>query len=719
VIHYSLAKPPASGYKPRYADQRVGYFISATRDFGSKDPDTNFVRRINRWRLEKADPKAKLSPPKKQVVWWVEDNVPHEFRPFVEQGILEWNKAFEKVGFRNALGVRWQNERDEFDPEDINYCTFRWVATPWTFAMSGLRADPITGEMIDGDVVFDASWIRYWKEEYAFLVGTPIPTTDQGVYAPLDVGEIISPIMAVKHGYGLTSPLPGLRGRAQQQQRQEDPPRAELVPSTWSPLHLALSRRLAPGKFTTCQCALAKRHEFSLAAMALAAKKEKEGDAEPKLPEEFLGQAIKEVVMHEVGHSLGLRHNFKASSMLDLEQVNDPAITRNKGMVGSVMDYNPINIVRKGQKQGDYATTTIGPYDYWAIEYAYKPIEGDETEELKKIAARSPEPDLVFATDEDMFMSNDPLVNAFDLGSDTLRYGQQRLALAADLFKELDAKVVKEGESWARLRSAFSVLLAQYANAAYLASGYIGGQYFSRDFKGTKDARDPIVPVPGAKQRAALDFLAQEILSDKALQFSPQLLRRLTMEHWYHWGSDSFLLYGSVDYPIYDRILAIQRIVLAQCYDPSVLQRLQNHQLLSQPDDKPIQIAEVFRTLTDTIWSELQAAPQGKATELAISTIRRNLQREQLRRLSTIIIGTRQSPYVDLYRYVLFFGGSRNYPPDARSLARLHLKEIEERIQANFKMQELKIDAPTRAHLEESSQLIHKVLEAGFESTEP
>ena len=128
---------------------------------------------------------------------------------------------------------------------------------------------------------------------------------------------------------------------------------------------------------------------------------------ELKLPDEFLGQVIKEVVMHEVGHSLGLRHNFKASTMLRPDQINDTAITRAKGMTGSVMDYNPINIAPKGQKQGDYATTTIGPYDYWAIEYAYTPIDGDEEAELKKIAARSPEPDLVFATDED-FSNNDP-----------------------------------------------------------------------------------------------------------------------------------------------------------------------------------------------------------------------------------------------------------------------------------------------------------------------
>ena len=110
--------------------------------------------------------------------------------------------------------------------------------------------------------------------------------------------------------------------------------------------------------------------------------------------------------------------------------MNDTAITRAKGQSGSVMDYNPINIAPKGQKQGDYVTTTIGPYDYWAIEYAYKPIDGDEAAELKKIAARSPEPDLATRPTRTC-AGNDPLVNAYDLGSDPSRFAKDRIALAA------------------------------------------------------------------------------------------------------------------------------------------------------------------------------------------------------------------------------------------------------------------------------------------------
>jgi hypothetical protein len=737
VLHYSLTKPPEPGYKPRLADQRVGFFLNATKDFGSKDPDTNFTRRINRWRLEKANPSAKLSPPKKQITWWVENNVPHEFRPFVEEGILEWNKAFEKIGYRNAIGVRWQQEGDKFDPEDINYCTFRWITTPFTYAMSGLRADPMTGEMIDGDVVFDASWIRYWQMEYAFLVGTPIPTGEDNKDAnaaagslamPLDVGEVISPIMAAKHGYGLPVPSPGreryVRQKQDQQSGHDHDTLPLVVPSSWSPIQVLMHQRLAEGRMCTCQYALAKQQEFRLAAIAMAAKpsggKDKDKDKSKdsiELPEELIGQLIKEIVMHEVGHSLGLRHNFKASSMLKVDQLNDTAITHKKGLSGSVMDYIPVNISPDQKKQGDFASTTIGPYDYWAIEYAYKPIDGDEKKELLKIAARSPEADLKYATDEDLWMSNDPHVQAFDLGDDPLAFGKQRVELAEKLLPKLDDKVVRDGESWARLRSAFSLLLAQYGNAAYLASSYIAGQDFAKHHKGGKDTEDPIVPITGEKQREALHFVAEKILSDKAFKFSPRLLRRLSMDNWYHWGSASYF-FDSVDYPVYDRILDIQRVGLNYCLDASVLRRLQNQKLLAK-DDKPLEMSEIFRTLTDSIWSELGKNDGDKPEKFEVSLIRRNLQREHVRKLSKIVIEQRRNPLYDLYDYVSFFGGSQQYPADARSLARMHIREIDKKIDGLLQDKDRKMDDATRAHLEEIHEQITMVLKAQMSASGP
>jgi hypothetical protein len=744
IIHYSLVKAPDSSYKPRYADDRVGHFLDAAKDFGKPDPDTYFVRQVNRWRLEKSDPKAKLSPPKKQIIWYIEGTVPERYRPAVEEGILEWNKAFEKVGFKNAIAVRWQTDgRDDFDPEDINYCTFRWGTADGAGAYSGLRSNPLTGEMIDGDVVFDDGLVRFWREEYAFMTGhTPTaPGLGGRDGLPVAMAEVISPVMALKKGFGLPLPPAALRPRAEG---------VEPVPAGQFAALARLSRGALTGQFAGCQLVTGLRSQLGMAALALSAAGDKEGE----LSEEALSQLIKYVVMHEVGHSLGLRHNFHASTMLTADQVNDPAITRVKGQSGSVMDYNPLNIAAKGQKQGDFATTTIGPYDYWAIEYAYRPIDGDEEKELKKIAARSPDPDLVYSTDEDMFLDNDPLVNAFDLGSDPTRYAKDRIALAAELMKGLDDKVVKGGEPWSRTRRAFSILLGQWGDGAYLMSSHVGGQYVSRDHKAEdpkddktadkdkekaekekadKDKaekekadkeqpalkpRDPITPVPGAKQRDALKVVAEEVLSDKAFRFSPALLRKLASERWYHWGNEMLFYFGGgVDYPVYQRILGIQKIVLGQCLDGGTLSRLQNQEIQAEPGTQPLTMAEVFRALTEGIWSECGSA-DAQDSAVTCSTIRRNLQREHLKKLSALVLGRKRSPYEDLYDY-LFIYDVPEAPADAKSLARMHLEEIRDRIGKALDRPNGRIDDTTRAHLKECRTRINKVLDATLDVNEP
>ena len=435
--------------------------------------------------------------------------MPIEYRPYVEEGIREWNKAFERIGFRDAIAVRWAEEgRDEFDPEDTRYCTFRWVTSDMGYARSCLRADPMTGEMIDGDVIFDAGFIRHWKQQYALLIATKTTAEGGEAPAPLALGEVVSPILASKMGFG--QPAAGQLLGLDALERNPDRLVPEVIPSDQNFLAWELARTAARSNRGFCEFQSGMQRDLALAAIAMAdtppQRRRRRGPTRripattasarkprPKdeLPEEFLGQAIKSIVMHEVGHSLGLRHNFKASTMLTADQLHDTAITRTKGLVGSVMDYCPINIAPKGKKQGDYYPTTLGPYDYWAIEYAYKPVDGDEATELKKIAAQAPEHDLVYATDEDAILNGDPYVNRWDLGSDPCAFGKSRIELAAQLLKDLDDRVVKDGDSWARTRRAFQILLQQWGDGATLASQYIGGQSVSRDHKADKDAPRP------------------------------------------------------------------------------------------------------------------------------------------------------------------------------------------------------------------------------------
>src|SRR5262245_22992805 len=198
IIHYGLAELPEGGFEPRLADDRIGYFVTAVKDFSSNSKDTAFVRYLNRWRLERAEPidaknPHKLSVPKKSIKFYIEKTVPHEYRAAVQEGILEWNKAFEKIGFRNAIEVVQMRDDEDFDPEDMNYNTFRWITTDQAFAMGPSRANPLTGEILDADIIVDADMVRFWKHERKVMGGVAF--------------EPVSPIQAMDLGLGLNHPL--------------------------------------------------------------------------------------------------------------------------------------------------------------------------------------------------------------------------------------------------------------------------------------------------------------------------------------------------------------------------------------------------------------------------------------------------------------------------------------------------------------------------------
>jgi hypothetical protein len=689
VIHYGLCQLPEGGYQPRLADDRVGHFLSVVKDFSSDSPDTAFLRYVNRWRLERAEPvdskhPNKLSAPKKKIVFWIEKSVPDEYRAAVREGILEWNKAFEKIGFRDAIEVR-QQENEDFDPEDVNYNTFRWITTDMGFAMGPSRANPLTGEILDADIIFDASMVRYWRQEAQLFRGESAPA---------------SLIQATRQGWGLL-PAPGaapgslppaFRAAAE---GWNDPAKAELA---------ARRTRLLAARQGVCQCGTHMKYELGMAAMALAEREG--GKAGDKVPDELIQQAVKEVTMHEVGHTLGLRHNFKASSMLPNEQLHDTTITRKQGLIASVMDYAPVNLAPRGVKQGDYFTTTIGPYDYWAIAYAYKPLDGGtegEVSKLQEIARESAKTGHDYATDEDMYSSSDPLVNAWDLGADPMKFARDRMRLSEELFKGLADRVVEKGEGYQRARMAFNILLMQYGNASYLAASHVGGEHMNRDHRDDPGGRDPFVPVKSDRQREALKFLQEYVLTDKPFQFSPQLLRRLGSDRWSHWGTDWSVM-GSVEYPLHDRILGIQRVALGHLFDGSVLSRIQNNALKVDKGEQPLTIAEVFRCVTDSVWSNCAATADGKEGKrrLSSSAIRRNLQRAHLQDLSSLVLGRHGRT-----------------PADARSLARMHLREIDRRVGAVLADKQVTVEDTTRAHLEECRERIAKLLNASVQVREP
>ncbi len=694
VIHYGLSKLPQTGYKPRVADDRMGHFLTTLNDFSTDVDKSPKIRYINRWQLEKEDAAAEKSVPKKPIIFWVEKTVPRKYRPYVREGILEWNKAFEKIGFVDAIQCRDQQAGDDFDPEDIRYNTFRWIATSAGFAMGPSRTNPKTGQILDADIIFDESMVRHYRQNYVRTVGIPqgLELLAQGdrstflKYFASEVPEIEAHERELKYLHEQHSKL---------QNAEPGQPQWHQYP-------------MQPGWVNTargCNCCMMGpgiQQQLGLISAVLAIH-----GAEPggKVPEEYIGQAIKEVVMHEVGHTLGLRHNFKASTMLSLEEINKPEITRKKGMVGSIMDYVPANLSLDPEKQGDYFPTTIGPYDYWVIEYAYKPISGDEKGELAKIAKRASEDELTYATDEDLRGNPDPRINLFDLG-DPLEYAEQRIQLMKKSIDGLSKRVVNEGEGYQRARDTFTLLLGEISRAANLTSQYIGGAYTARDHKGDPNERPAIQPIPLEKQEKALEILTREVFSDKAFQFPPELLRELAPEH----VTDNYRFAGTYHYPVYDRILSIQGMALSSLLSSSTLSTVLEIELQAKPDEKVLTLPLIFEALTNSIWEELPAEA-AEPVDLKISTIRRNLQRAHVQQLTGIVLGPASSGIVS---------GARNpYAADARSLARLHLLEISGKIKTATELEHVKPDTYTKAHLSELQHQLSKVLDADLQSSRP
>ncbi len=440
--------------------------------------------------------------------------------------------------------------------------------------------------------------------------------------------------------------------------------------------------------------------QLALGSLALG------GAAKPLVPEEFkklVQQVVKFAAIHEVGHTLGLRHNFKASGLYTLEEINTPEKTKDTGLGASVMDYYPINLMPKGHKQGDYFSTTIGPYDYWAIEYGYKPLSGNtegDAGELKKIAARSGEPALAFATDEETRVSDpDPLVNRFDLGKDALQFAKIRKELVAQLVPGLVDRLAEPGDGFERTRRAFNLLLEIQGTAVHFVSRLIGGVYVNRSHKGDANAKPPFVVVEPAQQRKALAMIQTEVFGEKAFEYPTALYNQLVNTKWSHWGVEEP---DRPDFPVRGVMLGWQDRVLAQLLSGTTLTRLTDSELKTPADQDAFTAAELLAGLSTAIFRETERLQQGEFTNRkpAISPLRRDLQRRYVERLTGVVLGR------------------MHVPEDCQTLAYGELEGIESRLRGVL-AGKAKLDAYTRAHLKETAARIHKVLDARVELRNP
>jgi Met-zincin/Domain of unknown function (DUF5117) len=648
-VHYSISELPVTSYRPRLADDRVGYFLTVLKDFSKKSHDDDrFVRYITRWNLEKADSDAKTSPPKQAIIFYLEKTIPFKYRKPIRDGILAWNKAFEKAGYYDAIEVHQQPDDAPWEPGDVRYNTYRWITAGAGFAMGPSRVNPTTGQILDADIIFDADFLQFWKQEYETFTPESIALLTGG---PVDLAEY----------------------------------RAEM---RRMPVYLR------DGHSARCACNLMSgmSRQFAVGATVLAGRKRSEEDLE-----KLIMQGMKEIAIHEVGHTLGLRHNFKASTLYSLEELNDTAKTDKTGIGASVMDYNPVNLMPEGKTQGDYFSTTIGPYDYWAIEYGYTPLTAGSTDaelpELKKIAARSGELGLAFASDQDARgIDPDPHSVRYDLGNDAVAYARTQAQLVAESWPNIVEDMTKEGEGYQRARRAFMTLIARHGQSMFAAARYVGGLHVSRSHHGDKDAPKPLVIVPAEKQREALALLEEQVFSDKPFSFPPEIYSHLTASHWEHWGTE---VVERGDYPAHEVILLWQERILSRLMSSLTLTRLHDSELKIAADQDALTAAEVIERLTKAIFSEVKTVKEGEFTnrQPAISSLRRNLQRSYLRRLSQLALGQTAAP------------------EDCSTIAFAELTRLKDRADVLL-ASDVELDSYSRAHLAESSARITKVLDA-------
>ncbi|HEY4139300.1 MAG TPA: zinc-dependent metalloprotease, partial [Casimicrobiaceae bacterium] len=525
------------------------------------------------------------------IVFWIDRNIPEKYRPTVMAGVLEWNKAFERIGFKDAIQARVQPDDADFDTLDARHASIRWMTTarPSFGGIGPSQVDPRTGEILDADIGIDP--VRFRNRRFARVEQIAEPSAIRGFLK-----------------------------------------RSEYL----------------------CQADEYAAQELGFAMDLLEAR----GDIDPDGPEaeDFVLNDLKEVVMHEVGHTLGLRHNFRASTVYAQKDLDDPAFTKTHGIAGSVMEYNAINIAAKGSKQGAYGMTTIGPYDYWAIEYGYKEVAQDrEAAELKKIAAQSSEPLLAFATDEDAAFAIDPEANQADLGNDPLEFARRRFALVQEMWDRWQTRPLKDGENYSVLRRVVERGLITMTGASANIAKYIGGVTTLRDHVGSP--RAPLTPVESAKQREALHLIADGLFGADSFRFKPEFMRRVQVD-WLDRNDiyDVGLSTATVDYSLGTQVLNAQRKVLNQLMSDAVAQRILDSEIKSADANKTLRLSELYSTLEQSIWSELK-------TGRDITPLRRNLQREHLQRVASALLRP-----------------SGSMPADARSLQREEAKTLRREI---------------------------------------
>lgn len=587
-MNNSMILLPKKAMMPRLADDRVGFFAQSQVDYGQDAQKAVTTSYIRRWRLEPKDLEAykrgELVEPKKQIVYYIDPATPEKWRPYLKQGVEDWNAAFERAGFKNAITAKdapTKEEDPDWSPEDARYSVIRYFASDIQNAYGPHVADPRSGEILESDIGWYHNVMNLLRNWF-FIQTSAINPDARGV----------------------------------------------------------------------------------------------------KFKDEVMGRLIRFVSSHEVGHTLGLPHNFGSSFAYPVDSLRSATFTKKSGTAPSIMDYARFNYIAQPEDKGVSLMPDVGEYDKYAVMWGYKYIPEAKTSQEEKailnkwILEKANNP--VYFYGRQTGNPQDPRSQSEDLGNDAMKASTYGVANLKRIIPNLVEWTKEEGKNYDDLQELYGQVLGQWNRYNGHVRANIGGVYDTP--KSYEQAGNVFVPVPEDIQKKAMAYLQKETFATPTWMLDQNILKKIENA-------------GSLD-----RIRNAQVGTLNNLLDPSRIARLLEAE--AALGNSTYTALEMMSDLRNGIWSELAAGR-------TIDAYRRNLQRAHIERLEYLM---KEEPAPVPANFRAFIGGTPIdvSQSDIRPMVRAELKTL--RTQINGAIARTS-DLMSKYHLEDAVQRINNILD--------